>query len=319
MKRTLPPLSAIRSFEAAARHLSFKDAAEELNVTQSAISHQVKGLEEFLGRSLFFRAATGVTLTLAGEDYFGDLSSILDQLDASTRRNQERDLSGPLHVRATPAFAARWLIGRIKAFNGDFPDIELQVTTSIETTDFRKDDVDILLQYGEQSAQGLRVEPFLSSSRIPVCTPKMLAGAPSIDDPEDLLRHTLLRDMVGDEWEDWFACAAVDLTEPLQGPRFEHCDLSLRAAEQGQGVALAYEALITGELADGTLLKLFDIKTSRKVIYSVTCPDCWIDRPKISAFRTWLFKESGQLECPAKTRAKADDNEGYLPAYPYAN
>ena len=197
MKRTLPPLSAIRSFEAAARHLSFKDAAEELNVTQSAVSHQVRGLEEFLGRSLFFRAAAGVTLTTAGEDYFGDLSSILDQLDASTRRNRARELSGPLHVRATPAFAARWLIGRIKAFNGDFPDIELQVTTSIETTDFRKDDVDILLQYGEQSAQGLRVEPFLSSSRIPVCTPKMLAGAPSIDDPEDLLRHTLLRDMVG--------------------------------------------------------------------------------------------------------------------------
>ena len=174
MKRTLPPFPAVRAFESAARHLSFKDAAEELHVTQSAISHQVKGLEDFLGSALFRRAPSGVTLTPAGEDYFDDVSSILDQLDAVTRRNKDCDIGGPLRVRATPAFAARWLVQRINAFHSQFPDIDLYVTTTIETTDFRTDDVDVLLQYGQQHASGLRVEPFLASARIAVCSPMLL-------------------------------------------------------------------------------------------------------------------------------------------------
>ena len=318
MKRSLPPFSAIRSFEAAARHLSFKQAAEELHVTQSAISHQVRGLEDFLGTELFFRAPNGVTLTPAGEDYFGDLAPILDQLEASTRRTCSCEASGPLRVRATPAFAARWLLRRIKAFNARFPDIELQVTTSIATTDFRTDEIDILLQYGQQTVRGLRVDPFLASGRVPVCSPEMLAGAPPIEAPEELLDLTLLRDVVGDEWGDWFARAGVEVADELRGPWFEHCDLSLRAAEQGQGIALAYEALVADEIAAGDLVKLFDIRTSRKVIYSITCPECWLDRPKISAFRSWLFEETGQLDCAVKQDKQPLDEKDYIPAYPYS-
>ncbi len=317
MKRTLPPFPAVRAFEAAARHVSFKDAAEELHVTQSAVSHQVKGLEEFLGKALFHRAANGVTLTRAGEEYFDDVSSILDQLEESTRRNRDCEISGPLRICSTPAFAARWLLPRINAFNSVFPDIELQITTTIEPIDFRKDDVDVLLQYGRQSARGLRVDPFLSSARIPVCSPGFLESSVSIQDPEDLLQHTLLRDVVGDEWADWFKCAGIDFPETIQGPCFEHCDLSLRAAEKGQGIALAYDALITDEIASGALLKLFDIKTSRKVIYSVTCPECWINRPRVSAFRKWLFRETGRVGCTAKPEAKPTADQVYIPALPY--
>ena len=317
MKRSLPPFSAVRAFEAAARHLSFKNAAEELHVTQSAVSHQIKSLEEFLATTLFYRAANGVTLTPAGEEYFGDVSAILDQLEASTERSRVCELKGPLRLRSTPAFAARWLIKRINRFNARYPDVELHVTTSIEPTDFLTEDVDVLLQYGRRPASGLRVDPFLSSGRVPVCSPSFLDAGPPVHEPEDLLDHTLLRDVVGDQWTEWLSAAGVAKADGLSGPRFEHCDLTLRAAEQGQGIALAYEALISEELANGSLVKLFDVKTSPKIIYSVTCPECWIGRPKISAFRKWLFEEAGDTQCRGLPKAGRAENDGYVPAHPY--
>ncbi|MCP4329727.1 MAG: transcriptional regulator GcvA [Alphaproteobacteria bacterium] len=317
MKRTLPPFTAVRAFESAARYSSFKDAAEELNVTQSAISHQVKALEEFLGSALFHRGNKGVGLTPTGRAYFDDVTSILDQLDASTRRRRDCETDGPLNVRSTPAFAARWLVPKLNRFNSAYPDIELCITTTIATTDFRKDDVDVLLQYGQASASGLRVDSFLSSSRVPVCSPKMLEGAPPIQDPDDILRHTLLRDVVGDGWDDWFERAGVHCAKPPQGPHFEHCDLSLRAAEQGQGIALAYKALVADEIAQGVLVKLFEFETEPKVIYSVTCPKSWINRPKIAAFRNWLFEEAGEIDAPASTTPS--ESSDYIPALPYPN
>ncbi len=163
MKRLLPPFAAVRAFEAAARHLSFKEAAEELCVTQSAISHQVKALEAFLEKTLFYREANAVTLTSVGERYFKDVSAILDQFDESTRRNKDCGREGRLNVHSTPAFAARWLLKNINSFNQAHPDIEIRLTTGIETTDFRTDGIDVLIQYGQQSAAGLISDPFLST------------------------------------------------------------------------------------------------------------------------------------------------------------
>jgi LysR family transcriptional regulator, glycine cleavage system transcriptional activator len=319
MRRVLPPFLAVRAFEAAARHLSFKQAAEELFVTQSAVSHQVKALEEFLERQLFLRKANGVMLTPAGKQYFDDVAAILDQLDESTRRNTYCKTAIRLHVRSTPAFAARWLLKKITSFNMAYPEIELQVTTGIETANFRTDDVDILIQYGQQHAGGLSVVPFLSTSRVPVCSPEFADSRPSIQTPEDLLQHTLLRDVVGDEWTDWFKSAGVENPDSVHGPLFEHCDLSLRAAEQGQGIALAYEALISDEISEGILVKLFEIETMPQVIYSLTCPKNWIDRPKISVFRRWLLKEMGQISGSLNIPARPIDNRKYVPAYPYPN
>jgi LysR family glycine cleavage system transcriptional activator len=292
VRRNLPPFSAVRAFEAAARHRSFKAAAEELSVTQSAISHQVKSLEDYLGTALFHRRCNGVELTRCGADYFGDLSLILDRLDASTERARGADICGPLSVRATPAFTSRWLLPRMNRFNGAYPEIELEVTTTSDPMHFPDDGVDVLIQYGQKPAAGLTVDPFLTSARFPVCSPGLLENGPDIRTPEDLMGVTLLRDLVGDDWATWFACAAAPVPDEIKGPRFAHCELTMRAAEEGQGVALAYGALIGREIADGRLLKLFDLETPPKVIYSLACPEAWTNRPRVAAFRNWVLAEA---------------------------
>jgi LysR family glycine cleavage system transcriptional activator len=291
MKRKLPPFAAVRAFEAAARHRSFKAAAEELSVTQSSISHQVKGLETFLGASLFHRRASGIELTRRGAEYFGDVTGILDRLDESTARFTGVEPGGPLAVRATPAFASRWMLPRLERFNAAYPEIELEVTTTTNPMTFPGEGVDVLIQYGQAPMEGLRVDPFLQSSRFPVCSPKLLEQAERPRAPADLLRFTLLRDVVGDEWENWFAAARAVAPGRIRGPRFAHCELTHRAAEEGQGVVLAYGALIDRELADGSLVKLFDVETPPKVIYSLTCPEGWVNRPRVAAFRNWVFEE----------------------------
>ena len=319
MKRVLPPFSAVRAFEAAARHLSFKAAAEELCVTQSAVSHQVKSLEDFLGSPLFHRQANTVALTDTGQDYFEDLHSILDHLDDSTRRNRDCETGRALHVHSTPAFATRWLLKNMEAFCSSHPDIELRLTTGIETTNFQTQDVDLLIQYGQRSADGLRTDPFLATTRVPVCSPKLITDAGAVRSPDDLLSYPLLRDDVGDEWHDWFRLAGVDVPEDLHGPVFAHCDLSLSAAEEGLGVALAYEAFIREQVADGRLIRLCRTSTRPKVIYSVTCPQGWERRRKIAAFRSWLFDATAPLATTAKAKPVAADSDGYLPAVPFPN
>jgi LysR family glycine cleavage system transcriptional activator len=294
VRRALPSFSSLRAFEAAARHRSFKAAAEELSLTPSAVSHQVKSLEQFLGTSLFHRRADGVTLTRCGADYFGDLSVVLDLLDSATERLKGTELSGPLSVRATPAFTSRWFLPRLESFNRSYPEIELEVTTTSDPMHFPDDGVDVLIQYGQVPAAGLRVDPFLTSSRFPVCSPEFLAEGRAIAKPEDLAKVTLLRDLVGDDWATWFACADSPMPNTAKGPRFAHCELSLKAAEEGQGVALAYGALIGREIAQGKLLKLFDLETPPKVIYSLTCPEAWTNRPRIAAFRNWVFAETAK-------------------------
>jgi len=292
MKRRLPPFAAVRAFEAAARHQSFKAAAEELSLTQSAISHQVKGLEAFLGESLFRRHPNGVELTRSGATYFGDLTAILDRLDASTSRIAGIAAGGPLSVRATPAFTSRWLLPRLRRFNQAYPDIDLDVTTTDNPMGFPGEGIDVLIQYSQEPAPGLAVEPFLASTRFPACSPALLDSLPPLRDPADLAQLTLLRDDVGDDWEMWFACAERHLPGRIKGPRFAHCELTHRAAEEGQGVVLAYAALVERELDEGRLVKLFDLETPPKVIYSLTCPESWSNRPRIAAFRNWIFEEA---------------------------
>ena len=299
MKRKLPPFAAVRAFEAASRHGSFKDAAEELHVTQSAVSHQVKRLEEFLGATLFRRNGRGVELTATGADYFRDVGAVLDELDASTERVRGVDGADRLTVCATPAFLSRWLLPRLGRFSRAYPKIDLQVAITTEPMRFPKDGVDVLIQYGQEPSPGLRVDPFLASTRFPVCSPELLKDGPVIRKPEDLFRATLLRDLVGDGWAAWFECAGNRMPETIKGPQFAHCELTLRAAESGHGVALAYGALIADEIAERKLVKLFDLETAPKVIYSLTCPERWTNRPRVAAFRNWVFAE-------AATRSRAD-------------
>jgi LysR family transcriptional regulator, glycine cleavage system transcriptional activator len=292
MRRDLPPFASIRSFEAAARHLSFKAAADELNVTQSAISHQVKALEDFLGVRLFLRGTREIVLTSEGSGYLGDISLLLDQLAGATDRVRDRDTAGPLFVTATPAFAARWLVPRLAAFRLAFPGIELHIATSLQPPDFAGARVDVAIRFGQERIPGLLVTPFLSSKRSPVASPRLLNGRRKLGAPDDLRHFTLLHDEVGDEWAEWVRCAGITDFDPSPGPRFEHCELTLRAATEAQGVALAYGTLVESDLVERRLIRLFDIDLASRVIYSIVTPEAWATRPKVAAFRSWLLQQA---------------------------
>jgi LysR family transcriptional regulator, glycine cleavage system transcriptional activator len=291
MHRDIPSFASISSFEAAARHLSFKAAAEELNVTQSAISHQVKALEEYLRVSLFLRGTRSITLTQEGSRYLGDISLLLDQLAEATSHFRDSDLVGPLFVTATPAFAARWLVPRIAAFRAGHPRIELHIATSSRPPDFARDRIDVAIRFGQEKLPGFMVVPFFSTTMFPVASPRLLNGPRNLRRPNDLRHFTLLHAEVGDRWQDWLRSAGVADFDLSTGPRFEHCELLLRGAEEAQGVALTYGALVEADLAAGRLIRLFDIDLSAPVCYSIVSPETWSSRPKIAAFRNWLLKE----------------------------
>jgi LysR family glycine cleavage system transcriptional activator len=298
MRRDLPPFTSIRSFEAAARRLSFKAAAEELNVTQSAISHQVKALEEYLEVRLFLRGTREILLTREGLAYLGEVSLLLDQLAAATDHVRDQDAAAPLFVTSTPAFATRWLVPRIAAFRAAHPRIELHIATSLEPPDFAGDHVDVAIRFGQEKLPGLLIVPFFSTRRFPVASPRLLNGRRNLRSPDDLGHFTLLHDEVGDDWQDWLRCAGLPDFDPTMGPRFEHCELVLRAAEEAQGVALAYGALVEADLAAGRLIRLFEIDLPARVIYSIVSPKTWSNRPKIAAFRNWLLKEAAAWKEP---------------------
>jgi len=287
--RKLPPFTAIRAFEAAARHLSFKEAAAEIHVTPSAISHQVKTLEEFLRTALFLREANHIALTRAGGEYLGELTGFLDQLDTSTRRASRNDPEGPLTILCTPGFAARWLAPRLGQFPGH-GQIEVQIAPGEPSSDFSRNSADVVIGWGGGPVPGAVVEPLMESGRYPVCSPGLQARA-GLRRPEDLLGQTLFHDEVADAWEKWFRLAGIPAPEFPRGPRFPHCELVLTAAEQGQGVALAYDAMARAGLRAGKLVRLFDLATPPITIYSVNYPQTQARNPRIRAFRDWLFAE----------------------------
>lgn len=291
MRRRLPPFAAIRAFEASARRNSFTLAADELNVTQSAISHQVKRLEEFLDTPLFVRGPHGLELTPVGKDYLGELTGILDQLDASTRQLCHPDQPEMVRIRATPAFTTRWLLPRMHRFQSHYPDLDYDVTIGFPPTDFSQGDVDIFIHWGAEPVSGARVEPFFNSARTPVASGEFLGKISEIKRPADLLSVTLLHDKVLDGWAQWFEACGVVPSATQRGPRFAHCELVLQAAENGQGIALPYTALIETELESGRLLRLFDHETPPVVIYSLSYQEGDANDPKIRAFRDWIFDE----------------------------
>jgi len=294
MKRKIPPFPALRAFEAAARHESFKAAAEELCLTQSAISHQIRGLEELLGVVLFERSSQGVLLSADGRGYFEQVRACLDSLAGATAELMGETLEGNLVIGATPAFTSRWLLPRLADFAGANPGIVLEIIPNNAPLAFPDDGTDILIQYGSAPAKGYLVEPFLSTTRFPVCSPDWLAREGRPESPQALAARGILRDEYGDSWKEWFEIAAGEKPSEIMGPVLPHCELTLRAAKEGQGVAMAYGALIERELASGDLVKLFETETHARVIYSMTYPEAAANRPRIAAFRNWVFDQQAR-------------------------
>lgn len=288
MGRTLPPFAAVKAFEAAARHKSFKAAAEELCLSPSAISHQIRALEEYLDTALFERQGNRLELTLTGRGYAGKLTGLLDAFDDSTRAIKETG-NRPFRVLCTPGLAARWLVPRLDRLSfGDR--VKLRVSVGAPSTDFASNDSDLVIQWSDDPVDGVTTEPLLSSNRYPVISPT-LKQSEGVKTPADLLRLRLMHDETADAWSEWFEAAGIEPPEMPRGPVFPNCELATTAAEQGQGVSLAYDAMVRGTLASGRLERLFTAVTIPIVIYSVAYPSARRTDPMITEFRDWLFAE----------------------------
>lgn len=298
MSRRLPPLNALRAFEAAARHLSFTKAAEELYVTQAAISHQVKALEETLGVKLFRRFNRRLMLTDAGQIYLPALSEAFDAVEVATRRLRATEESGPLKVSVANSMAAKWLLPRLRDFHIQHPDIEVQVSASDRLVDFTRDDIDLGIRHGRGNYPGLHVELLTDDVVFPACSPALLEGPHPLRKPEDLKHHTLLHDeIIRDEfpdWHGWLEAAGVEGVNADRGSRFSHSSLVIQAAIDGQGVALTRGSLVGLDLEAGRLVRPFGPELRSNFATYIVIPEGTTERPKVKAFRAWLLAQAAR-------------------------
>ena len=290
LRRRLPPLNALRAFEAAARHLSFTRAADELAVTQAAVSHQVKTLEDWLGLKLFQRENRTIYLTRQGQAYLPAVRHALDTLAEATRRLMEVDALGPLTVSVLPSFAAKWLLPRLRGFRARHPEIDVRISTTDYMADFARDDVDLAVRMGRGEWPGVTAIKFLEEDLFPVCSPALLEGPHPLRRPEDLRYHTLLHDDMRQDWRTWFLAAGVEGVDPTRGPGYSDSSMVIQAAVEGQGVALGRSALAAGDLASGRLVKPFEVALPANFAYYIVYPPAAAEQPKVKAFADWLIE-----------------------------
>jgi LysR family glycine cleavage system transcriptional activator len=288
--RRLPPLGALRAFEAGARHLSFTQAATELCVTQAAISHQVRLLEDWLGVRLFERRGHALRLTPKGATYLPELTGALDRMSVATMRLRERK-DGPLRITVLPSFASCWLVPRLGKFHDLHPEIDLRLTSSADLWSFASDGFDVGIRSGLGRWAGLKADLIARETLSPVCNPSVAAGPPPLRTPSDLRSVKLLHDTPKDGWSRWLEEAGVADVNVEAGPAFNDAGLMLQAAKDGQGVALGRMFLAADELRSGRLIRLFDIDLPNDYSYWLVYPRSSSDRPDVLAFRAWLLTE----------------------------
>lgn len=298
MSRRLPPLTALRAFEAAARHLSFSRAADELHVTPAAISQQVKQLEDYLGMRLFRR---GKRLTLAdtAASALPLLSEGFDRLESAMERLRDGNDQGPLVVSVPPTFAARWLMSRLDDFQTCHPDVELHLHASRKLVDFAVEDVDVAVRFGSGPYPGLHAERLMPEAIVPVAAPALAA---TISTPTDLAACTLLSDdgrswdPTFPDWETWLASLGVEGT--LRVRHFSDSNLVIEAASAGLGVALMWHSLVALDLSAGRLRRLFDRSLPTGHGYHLVTLPNRLHVPKIAAFRSWMLEQAARQFTP---------------------
>lgn len=297
MGRRLPPLNALRVFEAAARHLSFTKAAEELHVTQAAVSHQVKLLEEVLGATLFRRLNRRLVLTETGQAYLPPLRDAFDQMAAATRRIGEASDSGSLRVSTIQSFAAKFLMPRMPRFRAKHPGIELMISASTQLVDFRRDDIDVGIRLGSGDYPGLHVVRLMDDYFFPVCAPALLQGPHPLRSAGDLKYHTLLHDLAvaseegSPSWRNWLRQAGIADVDAGRGPGYSDSAMAIQAAIAGQGVALGRRALAAEDLAAGHLVQPFGPEIKNRYSYYLVCAATTAEQTKQRAFRDWVQEE----------------------------
>ena len=315
----LPPLNALRVFEAAARHLSFKEAANELSITQAAVSHQIKSLEDYLGVQLFKRAGRGVQLTEAARAALPRLREGFDALAAAVETIHVRADETDLQITAPPVFTARWLMPRLADFAKREPKIDVRVVSSskmvdagaldaahvLTNHDLRSETSGVEIHLGAGDYPGYRADRLFGVATVAVASPLLVKGSPPIREPADLARHTLLHDDAmdlvahGHAWPKWLELAGVaDKVDGTRGPRFSTNILSLEAASQQLGIALALRPLVDADLASGRLCAPFEVELRPQSAYYLVCPEVIADRPAVTAFRKWLLEQANKNSDP---------------------
>ena len=288
MVTRLPPMQALRAFEATARERSLTKAAESLHVTHGAISHQIKSLEADLGVRLVERAGRGIRLTDEGERFAARVRTAFAELTTAVQEITTRANPRLLRVSVIPSFAARWLLPRIGRFVAAHPDVDLEVSANSTNVDFRRDDADVAIRYGFGQWNDVRVEHLLDDTFFPVCSPRIAGGVPTR--PTDLARYPLLRSD-NEPWKVWFDAAGVDLPEPHRGPIFNDSSHMMQAAAEGQGIALGRGTLLGNDERNGVLVRPFAIEAPSPRRFYLVYPPRSADSPKIAAFRAWLHAE----------------------------
>jgi LysR family glycine cleavage system transcriptional activator len=307
----LPSLNGLRAFEAAARHMSFTRAAAELNVTQTAISHQIRRLEEQLGLPLFVRRNRALALTREAQDYLPQIRSAFDDLRRATERLRRAENEGLLTVSTTASLATKWLVSRVAAFQDAHPGIEVRISTSAHLVDFAREAVDMAVRYGRGTWPGLRADWLMAEDMFPVCAPALAAA---LRRPEDLANQTLLHTTVSrEDWQLWLTAAGLPVSiARRRGLMFDQGFMAVQAAMEGLGVALGRTHLVEADIAAGRLVAPFDMVLPGDAGYYVVAPTAAADAPKIARFRDWLIAsaEIGTAATPSPQPSPAVRERG---------
>jgi len=291
MTARLPSLNGLRAFEAAARHLSFTLAASELNVTQTAISHQIRRLEEELGVRLFVRQNRALQLTAEARDYLPGIRAAFNDLKFATDRLLNRGDDNVLTISTLASLAAKWLLPRLASFQENHPDIDVRITTSTGMVDFRTGDVDAAIRYGRGHWPGVRADWLMADELFPVCSPALLTGDKPLRCPQDLAGQTLLHTSGGydDDWRLWLTAAGLPPSVPkLPGLTFDLILLTVQAAIDGAGVAMGRTSYVEADIAKRRLVVPFKIALPADAGFYLVSPAGKADPPKLRAFRQWL-------------------------------
>jgi LysR family glycine cleavage system transcriptional activator len=305
MRRPLPPLNALRAFEATARNLSFSKAAEELHVTPAALSHQIRGLEDMLGLKLFHRRARAIELTDAGRLIYPGIRTGFESIREAVERLDRNFKDNVLVVSSSPGLTAKWLVPRLYKFLALHPEIETRITASIAFANFTSDDVDIGIRLNSGAHPDLYVEKLSDEWLLPLCSPRLLDGEHPLREPRDIKNFPLIQvDLPGivPTWADWMRMAGVDGIDTTRGLRLNVADHALDAASEGMGVVLAYKIVASRDIALGRLVVPFgpEIQLPGRA-YHFVCAKGQEKRAPLKAFRDWIFAEMQETHAALRT------------------
>ncbi|WP_445571910.1 transcriptional regulator GcvA [Pseudomonas sp. E102] len=301
MAARIPSLNGLKAFESAARHMSFTQAALELNVTQTAISHQIRRLEGELGVRLFLRLKDGLALTDEGRAYYPGVRSAFHELRHSTETLLDSVHNSALTVSTLVSFASKWLLPRLASFQEAYPNIDVRVSASTDMVDFRKGGTDAAIRYGTGDWKGLRADWLMSDEVFPVCSPKLLVGPNALKAPGDLPHHTLLQvsGMTRDDWSLWLG-AAGQPSALAEGSRltFDLAMMAVQAAIDGLGICIGRSTYVDDDLKAGRLVAPFALRLKSDFGFYLVTPVETAHSKKVEAFRAWLIDSTREANTP---------------------